>query len=102
MNRFPAILVALAFLAAAGVARADAATAELFQKKCAVCHGKDGKGTTPMAKKLGASDLTASTSSEADVAKVIADGKGKMTAFKGKLSDAEIASLAKYVKAGLK
>lgn len=98
------IIVAVAALAvlAVGSARADAAASELFQKKCAVCHGKDGKGSTPMAQKLGAKDLTTLTASEADITKAITDGKGKMTPFKGKLSDAEIASLAKFVKGGLK
>ncbi len=98
------IIVAVAALAvlAAGSARAADTAADLFQKKCAVCHGKDGKGTTPMAQKLGAKDLTTLKESEADIAKAITDGKGKMTPFKGKLSDAEIQSLAKYVKDGLK
>jgi cytochrome c6 len=101
MKRIALALATLATLAA-GTARADAAAADLFQKKCAVCHGKDGKASTPMAQKLGASDLTAVKGSEADIAKVIADGKGKMTPFKGKLSDGEIQSLAKFVKAGMK
>ena len=102
MKRVTLALAALAIHAAGSARAADAATADLYQKKCAVCHGKDGKASTPMAQKLGATDLTAVKASEADIAKVIADGKGKMTPFKGKLTDAEIASLAKYVKDGLK
>ncbi len=86
-------------LAAAGVARADAAAT--YQAKCAMCHGKDGKGT-PAGLKLGAKNLTAVGASEADIEKAIATGKGKMQPFKGKLADSEIAALAKYVKAGLK
>lgn len=93
-------LVALALLAAAATARADDAAA-LFQKKCAVCHGKDGKGS-PAGLKMGAKDLTASKLGEAELKAVIENGKGKMTPNKGKLTDAEIASLAKYVKGGLK
>lgn len=96
------VAVAALIVLAAGSARADAAAAELFQKKCAVCHGKDGKSSTPMAQKLGAKDLTTLKASEGEITKTIADGKGKMTPFKGKLSDAEIASLAKFVKGGLK
>ncbi len=94
------ILLALVVVAAASAARAEDAAA-LFQKKCAMCHGKDGKGT-PSGQKMGAKDLTAVKASEADLEKVIANGKGKMTAFKGKLSDDEIKSVAKYVKGGLK
>lgn len=94
-------ITAVAVLALAGAARAEEA-AELFAKRCAVCHGKDGKGDTPMAKRLGAKDLTATRLSRAEIAKVIAGGKGKMTPFKGRMSDAEIEAVAAYVKSGLK
>ena len=69
------ILFALAALAVAGAAHADAA---LYAKKCASCHGKDGKPSA-VGQKMGAKDLGAS-----------------------KLSEAEIHSLAKFVKGGLK
>ena len=79
-----------------------AGPADTFQAKCAVCHGKDGKGQSDMAKKLGVKDLTATKLSAAEIEKVIANGKGKMTPWKGKLSDAEISGLAKFVAGGLK
>ena len=94
------ILLALVVIASAAAARAEDATA-LFQKKCVACHGKDGKGS-PAGLKLGAKDLTATKLSAADVEGVIANGRGKMAANKGKISDAEITSLAKFVKGGLK
>lgn len=93
-------LVALALLAAAATARADDAAA-LFAKKCSACHGKDGKGS-PAGLKLGAKDLTGTKLSEAELKAVIENGRGKMTPNKGKLTDAEIQSLAKFVKGGLK
>jgi len=40
----------------AGMVRADGA--EMFGKKCAACHGKDGTGETSMGKKLGIKDFT--------------------------------------------
>jgi cytochrome c6 len=90
----------LAALVLAGTARADAAAT--YGAKCAVCHGKDGKGT-PSGLKLGAKDLSLTKLSAADIEKLIAEGKPpKMTAFRGKISDAEIKALAAYVKAGLK
>ncbi len=89
----------LALLLAAGAARADAAAT--FQARCAICHGKDGKGS-PAGKKMGAKDLTALTATQEQIEKSIAQGKGKMQPYKGKLSDDEIAALAKYIKAGLK
>ncbi len=79
-----------------------AGPADTFQAKCAACHGKDGKGSSPMAQKLGVKDLTATKLSAADIEKTILNGKGKMTPFKGKLSDAEISALAKWVAGGMK
>jgi cytochrome c6 len=94
------VLLAAAVLSLAAAARAEGG-ADLYAKKCAVCHGKDGKGT-PSGQKMGAKDLTATKLSEPDIEGVVANGKGKMTAFKGKLTDAEIAAVAKFVKGGLK
>ena len=92
------ILFALAALSLAGAARADAA---LYAQKCASCHGKDGKATA-VGKKMGAHDLTGTKLSEKEIADLISAGKGKMTAYKEKLTPEQIASLAKYVKGGLK
>ena len=92
-----------AFVAAvAGAARADDAAAT-FATKCAACHGKDGKGDTPMGKKMGVKDLTQTKLSAGDLEKVIADGKPpKMASFRGKLADAEIKAMAAWIKGGLK
>ncbi len=94
------IVFALVALAVAGISRADDAAA-LYAKKCASCHGKDGKGTA-VGQKMGAKDLNGVAGSEADIAKSIAAGKGKMKGYKDSLSGPEIESLAKYIKAGLK
>ncbi|HET6436797.1 MAG TPA: cytochrome c [Anaeromyxobacter sp.] len=96
MKRFAVVAVLL--LAAAARAE-DAAT--LYQSKCKMCHGADGKGTA-VGKTMGAPDLTAVKISAADAAKVIENGKGKMAAYKGKLSDSDIQTLASYVSKGLK
>lgn len=94
-------------LAAPRTAGAD--EAESFGKKCATCHGKDGKGQTTMGKKLGAKDLSASKLGEADMVKQILDGKkgddgkDKMTAFKDKgMTPDEAKAIAQYVKATFK
>ena len=79
-----------------------AGPADTFAQKCAACHGKDGKGQSDMAKKLGVKDLTVTKLSAPEIEKAIAGGKGKMTPFKGKLSDAEISALAKWVAGGMK
>ncbi len=89
------LALALAVLASAVVVRADEA-ASLYSQKCALCHGKDGKGT-PTGKKMGSKDLTTLKLSQEQVVNDIANGKGKMPAFKGKITDAQIDALAKYV-----
>ena len=96
------MLVAAVLALLVSPAAQAAGPAEAFQGKCAPCHGKDGKGQTAMAQKLGVKDLTVTKLSAADIEKVVANGKGKMTPFKGKLSDAEISGLAKYVAGGMK
>jgi len=90
----------LAVLAAPAARAGDAAAT--FQAKCAVCHGKDGTGQNPMGQKLGVKNLAVTKLSAAEIEKTITDGKGKMTGFKGKLSDAEIKAMAAFVKGGLK
>jgi cytochrome c6 len=96
-------LVAVAVLVAALAPPALAADAPaLFAARCAVCHGKDGKGS-PAGKKMGVSDLAGERKEPvAEIAEDITKGKGKMPGFKGKLSPEEIDALARYVKAGLK
>jgi cytochrome c6 len=94
------IAAALALFLLAGTAAAQDAGA-LFAQRCAVCHGKDGKGA-PAGLKLGAKDLSATKLSAAEIEKVIAGGRGKMAAYQGKLTDAQIGDLARFVKGGLK
>jgi cytochrome c6 len=101
MNRFAVSVFAFALLTVAAAARAEGASA-LFQKKCATCHGMDGKGQTKMGERMGIKDLAASGGSAEEMEKVISDGRGKMPAFKGRISDDEIKSVAAFVKAGLK
>ncbi len=94
------IVLALAVVALAAAARAEEASA-LFTSKCVACHGKDGTGS-PAGLKLGAKNLTVTKLSEPEIEGVITNGRGKMTPFKGKLAEADIKALAKYVKGGLK
>ncbi len=79
-----------------------AGPAETFQQKCAACHGKDGKGQSDMAKKLGVKDLTVTKLSAGDIEATVTKGRGKMTPFEGKLSAEEIKAVAAFVKGGLK
>jgi mono/diheme cytochrome c family protein len=82
------ILIAVAVLASASAAYADGA--ETFSKKCAGCHGKDATGG-------GMYKQPIKGKAEADVLKVIKEGKGKMKP----IVIENAAEVAKYV-AGLK
>jgi mono/diheme cytochrome c family protein len=97
------LLVALV-IAAAGVARAD--TAELFDKKCATCHGKDGKAETAMGRKLNMRNLSdpkvQASATDAQWERVIVEGVkgagGKNVMPATKLTDAEVKELVKLVR----
>ncbi len=92
-----AIAIAISFvMIGGGVAGALAADAgggkAVFEKSCAGCHGKDGKGNPAMAKALGEKglDLTskdAKEKSDDQLLKVIVEGSGKMPAQKSLSKD---------------
>jgi len=93
------IIVALA-LAIAPLAFADDG-ATLYKAKCSSCHGADGKGQTVMGKKMGLRDLGSADvqkQSDADLHKITADGKGKMPAYKDKLSDGDVNALVAFMR----
>jgi mono/diheme cytochrome c family protein len=93
--------VIVAIVIASGAAFGADASA-LWGQHCASCHGKDGSGNTAMGKKLGVKDYTKEQSfSDAEATNVIKSGKGKMKAYKDKLSDADVKALVAYVR-GLK
>lgn len=71
---------------------------DTFKAKCAMCHGPDGKKEMPA---MGVKPLTspeAQKLSLAEVVNVITNGKGKMPAYKGKLTDEQIKAVAEFVK----
>ena len=80
---------------------------QIWDTKCAACHGKDGKGQTKMGRKLDIKDLTdakfQASFTDADAVKAIKEGitdKGteKMKAFGDKLSDDDIKALVAHVR----
>ena len=96
--------VTLAALLALGIttsARAQDDAAALYKSKCAACHGADGKGDTPVGKKLGVKnfhDPDCAKLTDADFFKVTKEGKGKMPAYDKKLTDDQIKALVKYIR----
>ena len=85
---------------ATGAFGADQKTQDLYKSKCQGCHGADGKATA-IGKKLGAKDFQdpdVAKMSEDDLEKTTKEGKNKMPAYKGKLTDKQIDELVKYIK----
>jgi cytochrome c551 len=77
-----------------GGATADAAAGkEVFAENCSVCHGSDGLGGS------GGPDLTTmpKAKEQAGAEEQVTNGGGGMPAFKGTLSEEEIANVAAYV-----
>jgi cytochrome c6 len=80
-------------------ARGDAAAD--YKSKCASCHAADGSGNTPTGKALKVLDLRSDDvqkKTDADLLAVTTNGEGKMPAYKGKLSDAQIKDLVKFIR----
>jgi mono/diheme cytochrome c family protein len=76
-------------------------TASLYKTKCATCHGADGKGDTPVGKKLGLRDFSSpevQKMSDAELTTIIADGKGKMPGYKKSLKPEQIKDLTTFVR----
>ena len=74
----------------------------LYKAKCAACHGADGSGQTPMGKSMKLRDLRSpevQKQSDKELSAVTADGKGKMPAYKTKLSEADINALVAHMRA---
>src|SRR5437867_10832544 len=105
MKTIIALSISLLLAAPLSVRAADAKTN--WDNNCAQCHGKDGRADTKMGKQLAAKDLTdpkiqaSFTDAQATTASkegVKTDGRTKMKAFGGKLSDDEIKALVAYLR----
>jgi cytochrome c6 len=104
MSRFFAVplCLAVAMLCSTLPAGADDGGAALYKSKCAACHGADGSGSTPAGKSLHVRDLRSAevqSLSDAELTKLIADGKEKMPAYAKKLSAAQIKTLVATMRA---
>lgn len=102
-NALRVLLTAIVMVAAAigstPLAAQDGPT--LFKTKCAMCHGADGKGDSPMGKKLNARDLASpevQKQTDAELTTIIAKGKGKMPSFGTKLTAEEIGQAVAHIR----
>ena len=91
----------LALLSSASpILAAQTAGAAAFKANCAMCHGPDGSGNTPIGKSLNIPDLRSAEIqklTDTEIAGVISNGKGSMPSFKN-LSKDQIHSLITYIR----
>ncbi len=103
------LAAAAATLMLAPLSAQSAATADLYNHKCATCHGKDGAAHTLKAAKIlkedkvQVKDLRSAEVqqklTDADIAKMIAEGKQPgMDGFAKDFTKAQIEDLVKYVR----
>src|SRR5579864_368264 len=85
-------------LTAPAMIRAQESAEDTYNKKCAVCHGKDGLGNTAKGKKVHVKDVHVNMKdSEADMIKAVTDGKGDdMDSYKKEFTPEQIKGLVDY------
>jgi mono/diheme cytochrome c family protein len=97
---FLAALIGLAIVVVSSAPlRAQPDAEDNYNKKCAVCHGKDGAGNTAKGKQLHVKDVHEymKSSSEADMIKAVTDGKGEtMDAYKDQFTADQIKAIVQY------
>jgi mono/diheme cytochrome c family protein len=80
---------------------AGAQAAATYKSKCAMCHGADGKGETPVGKKMGARDFASpevQKETDEELTAILAKGKNKMPGFEKSLKEADIKEMVAYIR----
>jgi mono/diheme cytochrome c family protein len=99
--QFRTVSIILLTSVLAGPAFSQATGADTYKAKCAMCHGADGLAATPMAKSMKVLSFKAPAMVKVPDAQFIAsttNGKGKMPAYKGKLSDGQIKDVVSFIR----
>jgi mono/diheme cytochrome c family protein len=94
------LLVGSATVAVAAATSGNDPGQSTFEAPCATCHAPNGSGDTVVGKSAKIPDLRSpevQSQPDAQLADVIANGKGLMPGFKSSLSKDEIDALVKHV-----
>lgn len=100
-SRFNLLLLGLVAVFAVSTASAQTSGADTYKAKCQMCHAADGSGSTPAGKAMKAvpfSDPALVKASDADLIAATKNGKGKMPAYAGKLTDDQIRDVIAYIR----
>lgn len=93
------VACALIFVLSISTRANDSAT--VYKAKCAMCHGADGSGNTPAGKAMKARDFASpevAGETDAQLTEILTNGKNKMPAYKGKLTEDQIKGLVAYIR----
>ena|SRR5581483_407668 len=96
-------ILTLLLLGGNALAKGDAQTGKaVFDSKCKMCHGADGKGNPGIAKAMNVTlpDMTSKefqSKTDDDIKKTIAEGTGKMKPVKG-LSDQQTSDAIAFIR----
>jgi mono/diheme cytochrome c family protein len=100
-RHFRLTLIGIIAIFTAPAVLAQGSGADTYKSKCAMCHAADGSGNTPAGKATQTPPFSAAEMLKMSDADFIADtrnGKGKMLAYSGKLSDIEIKDVVSYIR----
>jgi len=97
MKRTLKLSVVLAMAMAVPVALAQGPGASVYHAKCQGCHGPNGQANAPMSKMFNVKPFDIKGMSDAELTKIIENGKGKMHGYKTKLSEKQIKDVLAYI-----
>lgn len=100
-RNFTIATLSLLSLSLAVPAVAQQAGEATYKAKCALCHGADGTGNTPVGKSMKLRSLKSPEdvkASDADLFKDTKSGVGKMQGYAGKLTDGQIQDIVTYIR----
>jgi mono/diheme cytochrome c family protein len=95
------ITLAAMIAASTMAASAQGSGADSYKAKCAMCHGADGLAANAMGKMYKIPPFSSPDvvkSSDADLFAATKNGKGKMPAYAGKLTDPQIKDVVAYIR----
>lgn len=98
-----ALAFALLLACPLSTAAQPSAGAELWRRRCAMCHGEDGRGRTQVAERVPIPDFASpewqrSHSDDRIRASIVLGGKDPMPAFKDRLSAGDLDALIQLIR----
>jgi len=101
MLKYIARIVAGSLLTVSTMGFAQNSGADIYKSKCQMCHAADGSGNTPAGKSTKVVPFSSPdvvSKSDADLVAITKNGKGKMPAYTGKLTDAQITDVVAHIR----